>query len=47
VNRVLEAGPHTITWDGRTDAGNRVAKGVYFAKLESGGLTSARRIVLK
>src|SRR5437867_4497781 len=47
VNRVLEAGTHTITWDGRTDAGNRVAKGVYFAKLESGGLTSARRIVLK
>ncbi|TMQ56943.1 MAG: T9SS type A sorting domain-containing protein [Candidatus Eisenbacteria bacterium] len=46
LNRVLEAGVHPITWDGRTDAGNRVAGGVYFAKLESGGLTSVRRIAM-
>jgi len=43
---VLEAGIHPITWNGRSDAGMPVARGVYFAKLESGGLTSARRIVL-
>jgi len=46
VNGVLEAGIHPITWDGRTDAGDRVAGGVYFAKLESDGLTSVRRIAM-
>jgi flagellar hook assembly protein FlgD len=45
VNGVLEAGIHPIPWNGRSDAGTSVATGVYFAKLESGGLTSARRIV--
>jgi flagellar hook assembly protein FlgD len=45
VNGVLEAGIHPITWNGRTDAGALVAGGVYFARLESGGLTSARRFV--
>jgi len=44
VNGVLDAGIHPIAWNGRTDAGTPVAAGVYFAKLESGGLTSARRI---
>ena len=46
VNRVLEAGVHPILWDGRTDTGNPVARGVYFAKLESGGVTSSRRIAV-
>jgi len=45
-NRVLEAGVHPITWDGRTDAGKPVARGVYFAKLESDGRTSSRRIAV-
>jgi len=46
VNGVLEAGIHPITWDGRTDSGNRAAVGVYFAKFESGGQKSVRRIAL-
>jgi FlgD Ig-like domain len=46
VNGVLEAGVHPITWDGRTDTGSRAAVGVYFAKLESDGLKSVRRIAL-
>jgi hypothetical protein len=46
VNGILEAGIHPITWNGRTDAGTPVGVGVYFARLESGGVTSARRIVL-
>jgi len=46
VNGVFEAGIHPITWDGRTDSGTPLARGIYFAKLESGGLTSARRIAL-
>jgi len=46
VDRVLEAGDHMITWNGRTDADRRVAAGVYFAKLEGGGRTSVRRIAV-
>jgi hypothetical protein len=46
VNGVLEAGLHPIPWNGRTDAGTPLAGGVYFARLESGGLTTARRFVL-
>jgi flagellar hook capping protein FlgD len=45
VNRVLEAGIQPVAWDGRTDDGAPAATGVYFARLESGGQTSARRIV--
>jgi flagellar hook capping protein FlgD len=45
VDDVLEAGIQPVAWDGRTDAGTPVGTGVYFARFESGGLTSARRIV--
>jgi hypothetical protein len=46
VNRVLSAGTHPIGWDGRTDDGEKVAAGVYFAKLEAGGLLSVRRVAV-
>jgi len=36
VDATLDAGPHSARWDGRNDAGARVAAGVYFARLESG-----------
>jgi flagellar hook assembly protein FlgD len=31
----LRAGDHLIRWDGRNEAGRRVASGVYFARLQS------------
>lgn len=41
-----EAGFHRIAWDGRTDAGTRVAPGVYFARASCDGISTARRFVL-
>lgn len=41
-----EAGAHTVTWDGRDQAGRGAASGVYFVRLEAGGKTDARKMVL-
>ena len=42
----LPRGKHTLVWDGR-DANNRsLASGIYFFKLESGGKTSFRKVML-
>ncbi len=37
----LEAGRHSLAWDGRTDRGERVAPGVYFVRLTSAGALGA------
>ena len=38
-------GPYTVTWDGRDDGGRVVEAGVYFYRLESGGVAQAMRTV--
>lgn len=44
----LPAGPQELVWDGRDDAGMRVASGAYVARLQSGGAaTSVRLLLLK
>ena len=40
------AGPHVAAWDSKTDNGVEVASGVYFCRLESGGRTLTRKMVL-
>jgi glucose/arabinose dehydrogenase len=40
-----EPGTHAEAWDGADDAGNVVPPGLYFARLEAGGLTLSQRIV--
>jgi sugar lactone lactonase YvrE len=40
------AGRHTSGWDGRDDAGRRLASGVYFARLSLGDESRSRRLVL-
>ena len=42
----LGAGEHSVTWDGRDDAGARVPSGVYFYKLKSGDFEGLQRMVL-
>jgi len=36
VDGVLEAGPHSIVWDGRNESGARVSSGVYFYETRLG-----------
>lgn len=42
----LEAGRHRVFWDSRSDRGDPVPPGVYFASLRVGELHSSRRFVL-
>ncbi len=43
---VIDAGRHTTTWDGRDRAGERVASGVYFYRIEVDGAVATQRMVL-
>jgi hypothetical protein len=42
----LEAGVHTIVWDGRSDQGSTVASGVYFYRAEASGFTETRKMMM-
>lgn len=46
VNGSLEAGSHTITWDGRADNGTGVASGVYLYRLQSGSYSETKKMTL-
>jgi hypothetical protein len=46
VNRVDAAGAHEVRWEGRDDAGQPVASGIYFARLSGRTGTDSRKIVL-
>ncbi|HTO92924.1 MAG TPA: FlgD immunoglobulin-like domain containing protein, partial [Bacteroidota bacterium] len=40
------AGSHAAIWDGTNDRGQRVAGGVYFCTLTSGGVVQARKMIM-
>ena len=40
-----DAGPQSVVWDGRNDAGRAVAPGVYFVRLDSAGGTRRTKVV--
>jgi len=42
----LDAGPHSAKWDARDESGKPVTSGVYFYRLESGGLTATKQLVV-
>ena len=45
VDEPLPEGDHSAAWDGRDDAGLRVAGGTYFARLNADGETTTRKVV--
>jgi uncharacterized delta-60 repeat protein len=45
-DRALEAGRHTLAWDGRDDAGRQVAAGVYYVRLATPGGDETRKVVI-
>ena len=40
------AGRHTVSWDGRDDAGKKVASGTYFYQMRAPGVQESRRMIL-
>lgn len=46
VDDIRPGGQHAIAWDGRDDAGSRVASGVYTYTLEAGSSRDARSVVV-
>ncbi|MEZ4388541.1 MAG: FlgD immunoglobulin-like domain containing protein [Candidatus Krumholzibacteriia bacterium] len=42
----FEAGHHTLRWDGRGAAGQAAPSGVYLVRVEAGGDSSSRKVVL-
>ncbi len=43
---VMSAGNHQVTWDGRDNRGNQVSSGVYFYKIDAGGMSETRKMLL-
>jgi Galactose oxidase, central domain/FlgD Ig-like domain len=46
VDRALPSGTHAVDWRGSTASGQRVAAGVYFLRLETGGPVETKRITV-
>jgi hypothetical protein len=46
VDREFGAGRHDVTWNGRDADGRPVPAGIYFYRLEAGGSTSTRKMIV-
>jgi hypothetical protein len=46
VDKTEGAGPHSVEWDGRSDAGSLQPTGVYFYRLQAAGRTLTRKMLL-
>lgn len=46
AHRRFDGGRHTVSWDGRDDAGRTVASGTYLYRMTAGGETRTRKMTL-
>jgi hypothetical protein len=46
VDEVIQAGRHTVTWDGTNDYGTPVASGVYFYRIQAGDYAASRKMIM-
>ena len=46
MDAAQDAGPHEVIWDGRTNAGMAAGAGVYFYRLEAGGWSSEKKLIV-
>jgi flagellar hook assembly protein FlgD len=46
VDGFVDAGQHSVTWDGVTVRGTGAPSGVYFAQLRTGGYTGTQKLVM-
>jgi len=46
MTREMDAGTHTIHWDGRDETGNSVASGIYFYRLKTDSFDQTMKMVL-
>jgi uncharacterized protein len=45
VGGLVPSGAHTVSWDGRDENGQPVAKGIYFYRLEAGGFAMTKKLI--
>lgn len=46
VKESMDAGFHSVVWDGKNELGHQVASGVYIYRLHTGDFSTARRMML-
>ncbi|MCK4255383.1 T9SS type A sorting domain-containing protein [candidate division WOR-3 bacterium] len=46
VNGQMEAGEHTVIWDGRDENGNKLAPGIYFYKIQAGDYSESCKMIM-
>ena len=46
VNENLSTGQHSVVWDGKDDAGDEVASGIFFYKMKSGDYVSYKKMIM-
>ncbi|MDP3024368.1 MAG: S8/S53 family peptidase [candidate division Zixibacteria bacterium] len=46
INGILDAGSHSITWDGKNETGSVVASGIYFYRLNAGDQVMTKKMSL-